>query len=468
MNAITFFGAAGGVTGSKHLLEINGRRLLLDCGLFQGLADVKERNRSLPFPPESIDAVVVSHAHLDHIGMLPLLVKRGFTGPIYATPATKDVAAHMLADMAGIEEQDAKYRQRHHIGAPDEREPLITADDVAPVINQFVEVPYQRHGKSWREVFPGMELKFYDAGHILGSAVSVIRWDNETGTKTLVYTGDLGPRGLPLLHDPEAVEDEAATLVLESTYGSRLHQPFEQAQDRLVDTINHICQRRGKIIVPAFSLGRTQHLVYVIHKLVDSKRIPRFPIYVDSPLAANITEIYQRHQEDYDEETRQDFQGHNHGPLAFRNLTYTRSVEESKSLNNLPGPAMIIASSGMMTAGRVIHHLRHNISDSNTAIFITGYQAEGTLGRRLLDGVRQIELLGEMFEVRASIELFNEFSAHADQKQLLEYAEKVKGLERVILVHGEPHHADDLKNYLAGRHDEWEVIRPDEGDIVGL
>lgn len=466
MATVTFYGAAGSVTGSKHLVEANDKRILLDCGLFQGLPDVHERNRSFSFPPESIDYVIVSHAHLDHIGMLPLLVKRGFKGSIFATPATRDVAQYMLADMAGIEEQDAAYRLRHHVGAPDEREPLITSDDVAPAMRQFVEIPYARAHEGWQEITDGLKLKFYDAGHILGSAVSVLAFATSKGEQRLVYSGDLGPPGLPLLRDPEVVAEEASTLILESTYGSRSHEPYAKALDRFASTINTICERRGKIIVPAFSLGRTQHLVYVIHKLVDQGKIPRFPIYVDSPLGSNITDIYHRHAEDYDVDTQRDFAGQAHGPLAFRNLTYTHTVEESKELNNISGPLMIIASSGMMTAGRVIHHLRHNLGDANTAILITGYQAAGTLGRRLLEGAERVELHGEWFNVRASIHLFNEFSAHADRDQLQAYAETIKGLRQVVLVHGEPHQANDLQKQLALAHPTWEVVRPAEGDTV--
>jgi metallo-beta-lactamase family protein len=465
---ITFYGAAGSVTGSKHLVEVMGKKILLDCGIWQGLPDVRERNRSFPFPPESIDYVILSHAHLDHSGMLPLLVKRGFTGQIFATPATADVTQHMLEDMAGIEVQDADYRAKHKIGAPDEREPLITPEDIPVTMERFVKVSYARHGQGWHELPNGPRLKLYDAGHILGSAISVLEWQDRPAPQRLAYSGDLGPDDLPLLHNPEVPAEEITTLLLESTYGSRQHEPLGQALDRLADTINAVCQRGGKMIVAAFSLGRTQTLVYTIHKLIDEGRIPRFPIYVDSPLATDITDTYRRHRHNYDDETQRDFAGQDHRPLAFRNLRYTRSVRESKQLNAVEGPVMIISASGMMTAGRVVHHLRHTISHEKNAIFVTGYQAEGTTGRRILEGVKRVELLGDQFDVRAQIALFNEFSAHADRSQLQQFAEQIKGLKQVILVHGEPHQADDLKAQLKQAHPDWEVIRPNEGDMTEL
>lgn len=463
MATITFYGAAGGVTGSKHLLEIEDKHILLDCGTFQGLPDIRSRNRSFPFAPDEIDAVVVSHAHIDHCGMLPLLVKRGFTGPIYATPATRDLMQFMLMDEAKIEEQDADYRARHHIGAPDERVPLFTTDDIPAVIQQTVAVPYVREAGNWQEIIPNVQIKFYDAGHILGSAITVVQWPQGR----LVYTGDMGPANLPLLRDPEVPDEDAAMLLMESTYGARRHESMDSALDDLAAAINKVCDRGGKMIMPAFSLGRTQSFVYLLHRLTDEKKIPRFPIYVDSPLATNITDVYRSHWHDYDEETVQDF-GEKHPPLAFRNLTYTRSVEESKALNSAQGPFMVISASGMMTAGRVVHHLRHSIGDANNAVFITGYQAYGTLGRRILEGTKRVELYGGWFNVKADIYTFNEFSAHADSRQLVGYAEKINGLKQIALVHGEPTQADILKGSLEETNSDWRVARPNEGDSIVL
>jgi len=465
---ITFYGGAGAVTGSKYLVEAAGKRILLDCGTFQGLSDVRERNRSLPFGPETIDAVIVSHSHLDHIGMLPLLVKRGFTGPIYATRATKDVAEYMLMDAASIETQDALYRAKHKIGSPDERVPLFTTEDVPDVMKQFQSRPYVREDKTMHAVSEHIRFQFYEAGHILGSAITLLEVEEDGKVERLIYTGDMGPGDMPLLRNPEVPPQEVGTLLLESTYGGRTHEPIEAAYERLAATITDVLKREGKMIVPAFSLGRTQMLVYIIHKLVDSGRIPRFPIFVDSPLAANITDVYRRHKQDFDEETTADFAREGDMPLAFRNLTYTQSAEESKKLNVMPGPFMVIASSGMMAGGRVIHHLRHAISDARNAIFITGYQAEGTLGRRLLEGVKSVDLYGQQLPVKAQIALFNAFSAHADSHELQRYAEWVRGLKRVFLVHGEASQADVLAATLTAAHEDWLVKRPKEGETVEL
>lgn len=460
---VTFFGAAGAVTGSRHLVEVVGKRILLDCGTFQGLPDVHSRNRSFAFAPDSIDAVIISHAHIDHCGMLPLLVKRGFSGPIYATPATRDLIQFMLTDAAGIETQDAEYRQHHHLGAPDDRVPLFTPEDVPAVMSQCVAVPYARNSHAWQEVVPGVQVKLYDAGHILGSAVTVLTWEGGS----LAYTGDLGPQELPLLRQPEIPQEQVANLLLEATYGDRTHAPLAAAIEQLKQAIQTVCERGGKMIVPSFSLGRTQSIVYIIHKLTDEGAIPRFPIYVDSPLATDITDIYRAHQQDYDAETLQDF-GVNHWPLAFRNLRYTRSVEESKQLNDMRGPAMIISASGMMTGGRVVHHLRHGISDPNNAIFVTGYQAHGTLGRQLVEGAKRVELYGEMFDVKAQLYIFNELSAHADGPQLAAWAGKLSGIKNVALVHSEPNQADGLRLRLEQAHPDWHVLRPSEGDTMEL
>lgn len=465
---LTFYGGAGAVTGSKHLLEVEGKRILLDCGTFQGLPDIRERNRALPFPPESINAVVISHAHLDHIGMLPILVKRGFTGKIFSTLATRDVAHYMLRDAATIEEQDAAYRAKHRFGAPDDRVPLFTIDDIPAVMDRFEVVPYARQDRRWHMVLPGIGLKFYDAGHILGSAVTVIEAQDADEIKRLAYSGDVGPSGMPLLHDPEVPLEEVSTLLLESTYGGRRHQPLSAAVARLAETINAVVARQGKMIVPSFSLGRTQVLVYLIHKLTDEGKIPRLPIFVDSPLATNVTEVYRQHRQDYDVETAVDFGSDTAGPLAFRNLSYIKAIEESKRLNVTPGPFMVIAGSGMMAGGRVVHHLRHTLSDPRNAILITGYQAEGTVGRRLVEGADTVELYGDRIPINAEVAVFNEFSAHADGLQLNVYANMIKGLKRVYLVHGERSQAEALHEQLVHAHPTWEVAVSQEGQTVTI
>lgn len=468
MGSITFFGGAGSVTGSKHLVEVAGKRILLDCGTFQGLPDVRSRNRTFPFPPDSIDAVIVSHAHMDHIGMLPLLVKRGYAGKIFSTEATRDVASRMLQDAAGIEVQDAMYRKKHHLGAPDEREPLFTIDDISPTIDRFVSLPYTRDDGAWQEIFPGVSSKFYDAGHILGSAITVIQYEENSEVRHIAYTGDMGPKGVPLLHDPEIPVEEIHTLLMESTYGNRNHQGLEEAKKRLAKTITQICERGGVMVVPTFSLGRTQMLVYIIHQLVDAGRIPAFPIFVDSPLASDITDVYEKYAETYDKETGIDFAKKGDMPLEFRNLSYVRASEDSRALNDMRGPFMVISASGMMTAGRVVHHLRHRISDPRNAVFVTGYQAAGTVGRRILDGADTIELHGDKFPVRAEVVLFNEFSAHADQRELVAYASAITGLRAVALVHGEMEESKALEGALIAASASLNVVRPAEGDIIAI
>lgn len=464
---ITFYGGAGGVTGSKHLLEVVDQRVLLDCGTFQGLSDVRERNRSFPFPPESIDHVILSHAHLDHCGMLPLLVKRGFTGKIFSTAATRDVAAHMLKDAAGIEETDAAWRAAHKVGSPDEREPLFTPADIPATLAAFAEVPYVREKDAWHAITPQVRLKMYDAGHILGSAVSVIEYDAPRGVGRVAYTGDVGAPGIPILFDPEVPPEEIQTLIIESTYGGQEHANLDVATERLAQVLQEVLLKKGKIIIPAFSLGRTQVVVYIIHRLTDEEKIPRVPIYVDSPLATEITAVFRRHKHDFDEETIEDF-GVGHTPLDFRNLIYTQSTEESKQLNDTAGPCIIISGSGMMTGGRVVHHLRHTIADYRNAVIITGYQAAGTLGRRLLEGAERVELYGDWFDVRARIEVFNEFSAHADKKQLINYIGQCRGVQQLFLVHGEPEQADVLRDEVQAHHPTWQVVRPNEGDTINL
>jgi len=464
---ITFSGAAGGVTGSKHVVASDGVRVLLDCGMWQGSREAEAKNQQLPWEAATIDQVVLSHAHIDHCGLLPLLVRSGFAGTIWATPATMAVAELMLTDMAKIQAQDAGWQARHNREATMMVAPL-TAADIGAVMDRFRPVPYVRSGGGWVEIAAGVRLKLYDAGHILGSAISVLEFQEGGSTRSLVYSGDVGSRGTPLLHDPQMPLETIETLILESTYGSRRHEPFPQALVRLAQAVNAVCRRGGKMIVPAFSLGRTQALVYLLHKLTDVGSIPRFPIFVDSPLAVNLTDVYRAYRADFDVESEEDFEGPDHVPLAFRNLSYIRSVQESKQLNALPGPFMVISASGMMTAGRVVHHLRNTVEDERNGIFITGYQAAGTLGRRLVEGERVITLFGEPKQVRAEVLLFNEFSAHADAVELQQLAEQMRGLKRIFLVHGEPHQADDLAAQLRKAHPEWEVTRPEEGDVVRL
>ncbi|MDA1168935.1 MAG: MBL fold metallo-hydrolase [bacterium] len=469
MGSITFFGGAGSVTGSKYLVSIAGKKILLDCGTFQGLSDARSRNRQFSFSPTDVDAVVLSHAHLDHCGMLPLLVKKGFRGSIFSTLATKAVATYILHDSAGIEEQDVAYKRKHNIGTQDEQEPLFTIEDVAATMKRFVPIPYARNiAQGWTEILSGISVKLYDAGHILGSSITVLRYEEAGEVRHVAYTGDVGPIGVPMLHDPEIPRENIHTLLMESTYGKRKHLPIELAEERLATAIHSVCKRGGIMVVPAFSLGRTQMLVYTIHKLLDEGRIPHFPIFVDSPLATDITNIYKSYTQEYDEETRIDFTNEGKLPLTFSSLKYIQSAEESKKLNGMEGPFMIISASGMMTAGRVVHHLRNTISNKNNAVFITGYQAIGTTGRKILEGAKQVELHGRVIPVRAEILLFNEFSAHADGGQLTDFASNIEGLTTIALVHGEDKEVQALQKRLQEKTSEWNVVIPNEGDSISI
>ncbi|MBI4434343.1 MBL fold metallo-hydrolase [Candidatus Uhrbacteria bacterium] len=455
MLRMTFHGAAGGVTGSKHLLDTGKIRILLDCGMFQGPPEAQAKNRDFAFDPKTVDAVVLSHAHADHSGQLPLLVKRGFRGPIYATRPTRDIAEQILLDAAHIAENDA-------IG-----EPLFTRKDIPAVVERFVEVPYVRRNGGWHDIGTGVRLKFYDAGHILGSAVPVLEVAGPRPHR-IAFSGDLGAPGMPLLYDPDVPDDPIDTVLVESTYGDTVHPSFGEAVARFAATVRAVAQRKGKLIVPAFSLGRTQLLVYLLHKLRLAGEIPAIPVYVDSPLATTITEIFERHRREYDDHTWSDFSGPQDSPLAYPNLTYTRSGEESQAINRLHGPLIIISASGMMTGGRVVHHLRHTIVDPRNAILVVGYQAEGTTGRAILDGAKEVKLRDGMYPVRAEVIAFDEFSAHADRDQLLSWLGQFQGLRHAIVVHGEVAAADALRDAIAAAHPDWRVDRPNEGDVIEL
>lgn len=455
---ITSYGGAGGVTGSKHLVEIGDYRVLLDCGMFQGHRRESQRlNQQLPFDPTTINAVVLSHGHLDHCGMLPLLVKRGYQGRIYTTAGTRDVAEWILKDAAHIQAQDADYMNRHRIEGADSAAPLFDEADVAATMARFLPVPYVRDSGAWFTIAPNLHLKLYDAGHILGSAVTVLEGQEAGRTVRLAFSGDLGRCNTPLLPDPEPITDEVSLLLLESTYGDRLHRPVAEAAERLVNIISRTATNGGKIIVPSFALGRTQELIYVLHQLTDAGRLPRIPIYVDSPLASNLTEVFVRHPENYDRESWQEFGSRGEPPLAFRNLRFVQTVDESKHLNQAAGPFLVISASGMCEAGRILHHLANGLEDEKNVILITGFQAQNTLGRRLVEGARDVRIFGKRYHVRARVEVLNEFSAHADAAELLHYAEHVPGLAQVLLVHGEPHGMESLAEHLRRAHPAWNV-----------
>jgi metallo-beta-lactamase family protein len=431
---LSFHGAVRNVTGSRHLLDINGFNLLLDCGFFQGRrAETYERNLNFDFDPKSLNAAVISHAHMDHLGDLPNLVKQGFGRDVYCTSATLDLANIMLTDSANIQEGDIQFvnkiRSKQNLPPT---EPLYGVADVPPTLQLL-------RGSSYDHPFnisDDIQIVFRDAGHILGSAITVINI-NDNGRKVSVcFTGDLGRYHMPIIRDPVSVTD-SDILIIESTYGDRLHADINNVESKLATVINATVSRGGKLIVPSFALERTQELIYCLHQLKIANKIPDIPVFVDSPLAIDATDIFRIHPECYDEETAT-FLRSVADPFGFRGLRYVSSVEESRSLNNLKTPVMIIAGSGMAEAGRILHHLRNNISDPRNTILIVGWQAENTLGRKIADKWPEVKIFGETYKLRAQVEVFNEFSAHADRNDLVKWASEGKASwQRVFVVHGE-------------------------------
>jgi metallo-beta-lactamase family protein len=431
---LEFFGAARNVTGSKHLLHVNGKKILLDCGLFQGRRkEAIEANLHFPFDPSELECVVLSHAHIDHSGALPLLVKKGFTGKIYCTTVTRDLCEIMLRDSAYIQEKDAEWMQKK-LKTPD-AEPLYTIADAERTLLLFHPVEYD-------EVFSPAEnikVKFHDAGHILGAAVE--EWvieDKDLGkTVRLGFTGDLGRHHLPILKDPVQLED-LDLLITESTYGSRHHDEIENVEEKLAKELSEAIARGGKIIIPSFAVGRTQEVLFIIRELVHQKKIPPVPIFVDSPLAIKATEVFDRHPECYDSALREMIdRGENPFSAEQHGVQFTVSVDESKALNNFPGPAIIISASGMCEAGRIRHHLINTITDEKNLLLVVGYMAENTLGRKLVEGVSPVNIFGEPYEVNAEVKIYNAFSAHADQDELLKFAQNIGKAKSLFLVHGE-------------------------------
>ncbi len=445
---VTFWGAAHTVTGSMHLVEAAGKRLLLDCGLYQGhRVEARERNCCFPFKPKDIDAVVLSHAHIDHCGNLPNLVRQGFTGPIWSTPATRDLAAIMLVDAVKIQEEDAVYLNRHRGKGEPKVEPLYSRKDVHQTVQAFQSLRYDRP----LEILPGLEVQLVDAGHLLGSAMISLHVNGTSGRTTrLTFTGDLGRRGQPILRDPAPLPP-ADLLISESTYGARTHAPVESLADALADVVRRTADRGGKVLIPAFSLGRTQTVVYYLHQLMNEHRLPDLPIFVDSPLAAEATEIFRLHPECFDEATAELMED---DPDLFggQRIRYLHTVEESKTLNSRTEPCVIIAASGMCESGRILHHLKNNIQDERTTVLIVGYQAPETLGWKLVKHQPEVRILDRRVPVRAEVVVMNEFSSHAGQDELLAALGPLAGQARSVrLVHGEPAQAEVLAQALRER-----------------
>ena len=431
---LTSYGAALEVTGSQHLLQVNGKKILLDCGLFQGRRKESfDKNSLFSFDPAEIDVLILSHAHIDHSGNIPTLVKKGFKGVVYCTEATHSLCDVMLLDSAYIQESDAEYMARKHPKtALQPIEPLYTQEDATLALKSFKGKPYDKAF----EVTKGVTVTFREAGHVLGAAIVELDINDSGEKKKLVFTGDLGRYRLPIIRDPYVVE-KADYLICESTYGNRSHDPIEEGIPALARVINRTIKRGGKIIIPAFALERSQELLYSLHLLIHEKKIPdNLSIFLDSPLANAITSIFKKHVELYDEEIRQEFKG-SKNPFTMRQLKQTTNVEESKNLNHFIGPCIIISASGMCEAGRIRHHLKNNIEDHKSTIIIVGYMAENTLGRRIVDRNPQIKIFDQMYKVNAEVVIMEAFSAHADMNDLDNYVKGVKGLKKVLLVHGE-------------------------------
>ncbi len=430
---LTFWGAAGEVTGSMHLLEAAGAQILLDAGMFQGRrAEAAKKNAELPFDPRRVDSIVLSHAHIDHSGRLPLLVKHGFHGPIYATPATRDLCAIMLPDAAHIQIKDAEFLARHARPKGPESEPLYNLADAIAVQELMVGQPYRRVNHLRRH----LAFEFREAGHILGSASVDMRL-TEDGGHRLVFSGDIGRYGLPIIRDPDPPVGPIDTLIVESTYGNRDHESTVQAEQHLAEIVRKVAGRGGKILIPSFAVGRTQELVYALHQMVRAGSIPSVPIYVDSPLAVDATTVFRMHPEVFDR--REKMLERTDRIFDFSLVKYVRDVADSKALNSINGPAIIIAASGMAESGRILHHLANNIGDHRNCVLFVGFQAEHTLGRRIQEGNDHVKIFGEMVTRRAEVETIGGYSAHADRTELRTWIKALGGpVKRAFVVHGEP------------------------------
>ncbi len=463
---ITIWGAARTVTGSMHLVELeNGHRLLLDCGLYQGRrAEARRINTVRAFDAASIDAVLLSHAHIDHSGLLPRLWRDGFRGRIWCTHATYDLCAIMLLDSAHIHEKDAEWlNKRNRKRGREPVEPLYVMEDAEQVLDHFVGVGYRQKFTP----VPGVSVEYRDAGHILGSASMVLTVTEGGGTKKLGFTGDVGRANRPILRDPAPMED-CDFLISESTYGGRTHEPPERSKARLEEIVRRTSQRGGRVIIPAFAVGRTQEIVYILDQLAREERLPRIPVFVDSPMAVSATSVYRLHPECYDRALR-DYLMSDDDPFGFDQLEYVRDASRSKELNRLRVPMVVISASGMCEAGRILHHLRNNIEDPRNTVMIVGYCADHTLGKRLIEKRPIVRIFGEEHALKADVEVMNSYSAHADEPELIDflgYLDRDR-LQKLVLVHGAPERQTLLKGALVELGYD-NVVIPDRGDSFTL
>jgi metallo-beta-lactamase family protein len=446
---VTFWGAARTVTGSKHLLSGRQGTVLLDCGLFQGRrAESEARNRSLPFHAGSVDSLILSHAHIDHSGAIPFLVRSGFEGPIHATSTTADLCRAMLLDAAHIQAKDAEWLNRTKRGNRGQEhglyEPLYGVQDVEQAMSQFVPHEYETPFEAIR----GVEASFHEAGHIVGAASVRVAWSGNGDSGSLVFSGDLGRTMRPIIKDPLPLP-HADRLIIEGTYGGKTHPDEETLHGALERVVRGAIERGGRIVIPAFAVGRTQEVVYALDRLISAGRIPEMEIFVDSPLAADVQAIVQRHSEVFDDETRAALQK-GEDPLGLRRVVLVRDAADSMKLNDKPGTFVTISASGMCEGGRILHHLKQTISDPRHAIVIVGYQAEGTLGKRLVEGRPEVKIFGEPHDVHAHIEVLNGFSAHADHAELVRQAKSCAPRHGCAIVHADLIRAEALRDGLSG------------------
>ncbi len=433
-------GAAREVTGTCHEIQVEGKRILLDCGLFQGRrSEAAVKNSTFPFDPRKIDAVILTHAHADHVGRIPLLYKQGYRGPVYATFATVDLAEVMLKDSGYIQEQDEQFFCKYLSQSKMQCDgPLYTQADAEECMRLFKGVHYGE----WNQILPGIKAQYIDAGHIIGAAEIVMEIEEGGRTRRIGFSGDVGRSMLPIIRDPSPMS-AVEVLICESTYGNRKHESITHGQARLKEVITKTAHRGGKVLIPAFSLERTQEIIYDLHVLWDQREIPPVPIVIDSPLASRVTEVFMKHPECYDAELYAQFLSKQHNPFNFSLVRYTSSVDESKALNHTPGPMIIMAASGMCEAGRIRHHLRNEIGNPKNTVLAVGYMAENTLGRKVVDPeVTEVKIFDEFIPKKAEIVQIDVYSGHADMDDLDRYVEGVEGLKKLILVHGEAEQMD--------------------------
>jgi len=438
---IKFCGAASEVTGSSHLLSCAGKNILLDCGLFQGDKETsKRKNESFLFDPKTVDYVILSHAHIDHAGRLPRLVKEGFNGRIIGTSATKQLAEVLLLDTAHIQKQDAEFvkKEQNKIIVP-----FFDEIDVQATMKLFDTCEYSQKYK----VCDGVWVTLFDAGHVFGSSIVQLELEENGKKKTFVFTGDLGRKYMPILNDPHQIKS-ADCLIIESTYASHLHDPLPRVKEDLTAVLQRVIARNGKIIIPGFSFERTQELVYVLHEIYNEKKIKPIPIFVDSPLSVKITEVFDQNRDYYDNETYRAFFDKNQNPFFFESVEYLETAEESKTLNHIQEPCIIISSSGMCEAGRIKHHLKNHMGDERNVILVVGFMAQGTRGRDIVEGKKEIRLFGEYLPLRAEVVVMNAFSAHADKMELLEYIKNISNLKNIFAVHGEENECHILRDNI--------------------